>query len=369
MGAAIRPQLALLFSLLPINTIAQICAPYPVYEVSRQEDLDAISQNCTAIDGRIRILTNYIGPLVLPNVTNITGTVSLDYSLEGTSLTSLEFPDLVYAGKLSLYSLTSLKNVSLPRLEYAGSINLAVPAELAGLEFPALRNSSWINLAGSRSVRYKLSTVSSRSATRRGATSLSLLENRWILDLSFPVLERVQNLEVIGSVSSLFAPELASIVPLVDEATYSHSLKFGLHGEPVSVDLRKLSRIEDNAVIKGNITSPSLPALRNYAGLFGVDSDEVFYVNLPVESAGDISLMGKIQSAEFPNLTNFTEFNIWSDLPFDCGAFVDALEETVTDVTVEEHENVFCISGAGALGSGARAAAVIAVVVTLVEIL
>ncbi|KAL4873891.1 hypothetical protein BDV12DRAFT_54699 [Aspergillus spectabilis] len=184
------------------------------------------------------------------------------------------------------------------------------------------------------------------------------------MDVSLPVLDHVQNLKIIGNVSSLSLPKLATIARLGD--TYSTGLKLGLYGTPVVVDLPKLSTVERGAYFQGNITSLSLPALRDYPEEFGVRTSESLEVNLPAGSGGLISLLGKIESAQFPNLTNFDELIVQSDIRFDCGSLLNSLKETAKDVEVEKDENVFCSGGAGILHSGFRATVAAAGFVALV---
>ncbi|KAL2833923.1 hypothetical protein BJY01DRAFT_89830 [Aspergillus pseudoustus] len=77
-------------------------------------------------------------------------------------------------------------------------------------------------------------------------------------------------------------------------------LRLSLKGKPAAVSFPKLEHIVDNATafFQGNIASLSLPALKTYPSLFWVDTDEALDINLPVENAVEISLLGGIQRCD-----------------------------------------------------------------------
>ncbi|KAL4941363.1 hypothetical protein BDV06DRAFT_194632 [Aspergillus oleicola] len=79
------------------------------------------------------------------------------------------------------------------------------------------------------------------------------------MDISLPALRLVQSLEVIGTMSSLSAPELRSIEYPAFAVDYypgtGSGLKLALWGKHVDVALPKLRHVEEEMVIRGNITS------------------------------------------------------------------------------------------------------------------
>ncbi|KAJ0425767.1 hypothetical protein BJY00DRAFT_307906 [Aspergillus carlsbadensis] len=191
------------------------------------------------------------------------------------------------------------------------------------------------------------------------------------LNISLALLERVMRLDVSGKVSSLSAPELTTVA-LPGSASFPN-LRLSLKGQPVAVNFPKLEHIVENATayFQGNITTFTLATCPEDLPLFNVIIDEPLDVDLPVENAGQINLQGKIQSASFPNLRSFTWVAITTDSKFDCDSLLDALEQTATNVTIEQDVNVICDTGAGKRlkGLGRWAMAAITAAATLLGFL
>ncbi|KAL4880250.1 hypothetical protein BJY04DRAFT_192058 [Aspergillus karnatakaensis] len=361
MGLSIWRHLGMLLGLLSPAIRAQACDSRDTYHAYSQAMLDAISQNCPSFNGTVRIGANYTGPLILHNVTDLTGIQNDEY-YNGPGLTSLEFPDLVNVEYLNLSYLSLLEKVSFPKLEYAENIQMLVPTELPELQFPSLKNTTGLRLEGNLSrvsfgvldsVYGPVSVCSTEGCYESGPTFTTM-------KISFPALKHVQQLEITGNVSSLSIPELASIVEV-------GGLKLEIYGSPVAVDFPKLSTIEGHAFMKGSITSLNFPLLREYPETFGVKTSETLQINLPGEKGNVISLLGSIKSAQFPNLTDFKKFIVQSSEKFDCGSLIDALEDTAVEVRVEKDENVVCRGGARTIRAGLAVTPAIAGSSDLVE--
>ncbi|KAL4809237.1 hypothetical protein BDV18DRAFT_156995 [Aspergillus unguis] len=251
--------------------LAETCNPLRGYYVSRQEELELIAQHCTQIDGFLSFLPNYTGPNSLRRATTRTT--------------------------------TTLRNLSFPKLENAPTLAFVFEAEVEEVKFPALKRAEYVQLEGNFS---KVCNAWNCDEHWPAKTSMSV---------EFKSLKRAKALKIIGNVSSFSAPDLTSVA---SPGRYIQpALELGLYGEPLELDLPKLSHIEDHAEIKGNITSLSLPALRKYPPEFEVDSAVSLSLNLSVETAGDLSLNGEIER--------------------------DALKETAKDVTVDD-DNFECES-------------------------
>ncbi|KAL4934455.1 uncharacterized protein BDV17DRAFT_249300 [Aspergillus undulatus] len=356
------PHLALVLHLALIPAaLAQVCyqGTYNA-EITRQEDLDAIAQTCTTLTGRLNIRSNYTGSFVLPNVTDIQGGVDQypGLPLYNTEITSMEFPDLVRADYIELNTLLNLSRLGLPKLESVDVLRLEYFTGLERVNVPELRNASRIEVMGNYSgISFeKLESVSNKLTICNTVDCQEVTNREASMEISLPALKSVKTLEVVGNVSSLSLPELETVGYQGDDYINSKSdLKLALLGDAVVVDFPKLTGVGGDITVKGNITSLSLPSLRTHSKQFSVYTDEALNVSLPVEGLNKIKLEGKIQSAQFPNLVDFKETRIESDLNFDCGAFIDALKETATNVTVERDVNVFCIGGSAPDGTDGAA--------------
>lgn len=99
-------------------TAQDACSPEERnYQVDRPEQVDAISSNCTTFFGSITIRSNYTGPFVLNNVTNITGGLDMRVPVV-ENLSSIQLPDLVsVGGSLNLNGIVPDHNLTFPRLE------------------------------------------------------------------------------------------------------------------------------------------------------------------------------------------------------------------------------------------------------------
>jgi hypothetical protein len=131
-----------------LATAAQECGPL-FSRVSRQENLDALANNCTILKG-IEISRDFTGQFILPNITRITfGIVAAGGEYDDPiPISSFEMPDLEHVGYIDLETLTRLEKWSAPKLLSVEWISLNVHSHLDRLEFPALRQVEKVRVRG-----------------------------------------------------------------------------------------------------------------------------------------------------------------------------------------------------------------------------
>jgi hypothetical protein len=71
MYLSFEPKIGLAIAASIIPVAAQVCE-VGNFEISRQEELDHLVQNCTAFAGQLTLGQDYTGSLAFHNVTNIT---------------------------------------------------------------------------------------------------------------------------------------------------------------------------------------------------------------------------------------------------------------------------------------------------------
>ncbi|KAL3454194.1 hypothetical protein BJX65DRAFT_85148 [Aspergillus insuetus] len=346
---------------------AQVCDLNPnYYYIDRPEQLEELSRNCTTLHGWLYTQDNFTGSFALPRVTNITGALTLNGRVT-PGLTNIELPDLEFAYDLRLYG---VQNVSLPRLSEV-ELGLEISSRSDGIyNFPSLISADRISLSGN------LSSVSFEAL--RNASTISI-ENRasdyyyhrnltsTVVDISFPVLERVGDTHLRGNISSFSAPELTTIAPA---GNYGSAMLWVEPYEPgVSLDLPKLAFVNGSVQVDGVINAVSLPLLRNITGDFTLItlSAEPIALDLPIEYTNEVELRGNIDSVALPNLRNYSTIRFFPWASFDCEGLGQQLNGTVSPPVVE-YENFFC-SGAETFSSKPRIVLGIVMVASLLNII
>lgn len=152
-------DIVLLLTYIPV-ALAQICeTPYEYYgendTISSGDDFNRRFGNCTTIVGSLHIARNYSGSLILHDITNVTGHISIsafdgpEESMNLTlNLTSIEANVLVSLGDLILFDVPALKSVAFPKLETIGSLEIDFISDDAELSFPSLFNATSLELSG-----------------------------------------------------------------------------------------------------------------------------------------------------------------------------------------------------------------------------
>ncbi|KAL4874402.1 hypothetical protein BJY04DRAFT_203974 [Aspergillus karnatakaensis] len=329
------------------SVITPVCPTIGYPGVSNQTDLNALAEFCTKIDGDLYINSNYTGPFVLNNVTNITGSIRVTdwYRDDPLSLTSFELPDLEHAGEIALPAFSSLDRLSLPKLKHVSQIALAIPAELDNLELPALTYLSTGRFHGdiSRISFPSLQTVNFRlSIDNAIALPQHQYQTHTTMNISLPALETIPRLNIRGEVSALSVPNLTSMPFTGDPLDLKSELDF-VTGRPISLAFPKLHHLDSDLVLSGNISSISLPSLRRIpsstwdterhganqltAGIT-IWSSGNLSLDLPIESMGWMDIGMNVSSVALPNLQNWSWISVDSVLPFNCSAFQGSFNET-----------------------------------------
>ncbi|KAL2826400.1 hypothetical protein BDW59DRAFT_145122 [Aspergillus cavernicola] len=366
--AVLLLRVVLTIGALSIAARAQECSQRTNYTVSTQEEINAITHNCTEIVGELS-LVDWAGVLTLHNITRL-GSLSL-YSGD---ITSLDLPDLEYFdSNLLLTNLPSLSRVSLPKLQSIDALHVGLTGDAPELHCPKLTNASSVFLRGNFASQSfdSLRTVTTKFdiCNSINCNNYSYMNATTSMTLSFPVLEHVGNFKVGGNVTSLSTPEISAITCSDCDWAALHLKLYGSH--PVVVDFPKLSAMEGNSYIRGDLASLSLPILREYHDEFTVVPHQSLDISLPVERADNFLFSGSVSSIQLPNLTEFTRIHINSDLSFDCNDFWDELKRTTGPLNESNADAYYqCSKGASYLGRlGVGVTAAIALLVTIMGFL
>jgi hypothetical protein len=123
--------------------------------VSSQQDADTQLAGCDAIVGSIVIASTYSGPLLISNITNITGAILMHSLYDPTmfhdpqNLTSLQADSVITmaGGDIRLLDVPQLTSVSMANLQNVTAINVAFNSN-GTLNFPELVNATDIHVFG-----------------------------------------------------------------------------------------------------------------------------------------------------------------------------------------------------------------------------
>ncbi|KAH8431702.1 uncharacterized protein LDX57_009357 [Aspergillus melleus] len=303
------------------------------FNVTDQRYIDALSSSCTTMIGALMIATNFTGPFILPNITNITGEIMLDWwDFKPTpNVTVIDLPDLQYMqSDIQVGSLANtLERISLPKLEYLRSMHLKQYIDHAKLDFSGLKKADRLFLRGNYS---KVSFDSLQNVTR----GLNICNQevcskgfsykgpgpRRAMEVSLPNLEVAQEVLIAGDVSELIAPKLSTAELSVHSANTSVQFHFP-----------HLTHCDDWLDLEGRITGLSMPRLQDVAGIMKIRSSYPLNVTLPATESHNVILEGQIEDVSMPNLEKFETLRIESDLPLDCDRVVDRINET----SIEPH--------------------------------
>ncbi|KAL3468573.1 hypothetical protein BJX64DRAFT_8457 [Aspergillus heterothallicus] len=338
--------------MLLLGTAAHECASHENYTVRTQDDINTLTRNCTEIVGELG-LVDWSGSLTLPNITRV-GTITL-YSGD---VSSVDLPELEYlGGNLILTDLPSLSRVSLPRLEYVEGLYLDLVGDTPEIALPALANASSIYLRGNFTTQSfdSLRNVEKLFDICNGFSCgfYSHMDASTSMSLSFPVLERVGSLKVGGNVTSLSTPEVTAITCNNDECDWA-ALQLKLYGSSrIAVNFPRLSIMEGNFYIRGDIDSISFPALRDYTHEFITIPYEPLNITLPVETGHKFLFSGNVSGINLPNLKSFDRIHVDSDLKIDCDQFWDDIKRTSGPLNESNMTEYFqCSEGASITHSG-----------------
>lgn len=134
--------------LISTATIAIECGENPgIYTVfASQGELDSAVANCTVWVGSISVSSDWSGPLVLNNITNVTGVITTEPYVgrdkwPSSLLTSIEAPKLRYLGGMYFWNASNATSISLPKLEWVEtlSVDQSVEREVI-VDVPSLVN-------------------------------------------------------------------------------------------------------------------------------------------------------------------------------------------------------------------------------------
>ncbi|KAL4995577.1 hypothetical protein BDV10DRAFT_187903 [Aspergillus recurvatus] len=223
--------------------------------IRSQQDIDALAQNCTSLKWDLSIDSQFSGPFVLPNIEDVRYDIGHEYG-HPVQITSFEMPDLETAGGIDFSPLPVLESWSVPKLSSTDYILLDIPSYLESLRFPALKEAGNIRIAGNL-------TDITLDALEAASTGIEITNSKQVLrypartrmNISLPVLESARKVNFNGNFSSLSLPQLSTL-GVTDEPPDSITPSYiNIWGDPISLDLPKLSSVASSLLIRGSITS------------------------------------------------------------------------------------------------------------------
>ncbi|KAL4862277.1 hypothetical protein BDV12DRAFT_179018 [Aspergillus spectabilis] len=335
----IWPCAVLILGFSASSGLAQECTGW--FDIHDLHDIERSFANCTVVDGTVAILPYFSGPLVLPDIVNITGAITINAE---SNVTSVKAPDLVSVGSLDFGLEGTVSLVSFPRLEIVGErISMGASLRNSTIELPFLTNAGSVSLKGSfgsldlNALRF----VSDDLTIHNEVSTLKPLE------LLFPALENAGFIKVSGDISSIFMAELLSVGPLDDSLGSIYPVSgLQLHLEqaegPFQLEFPKLSSIDSELYVHGAIESLDLSALKYTEATIHIDTSHPLAITSYIVSASAIELYGAIEAATFPSLgSRFISITLSSTLDLDCEEFTKSVDTTWLDLT---DQSVTCTS-------------------------
>ncbi|RAL07791.1 uncharacterized protein BO97DRAFT_408705 [Aspergillus homomorphus CBS 101889] len=285
-----------------------------------QDQLDALTRNCTRLYGDLVVGSNYTGSFIMHNLTNLTSSISVLNSTTG--LTSLEAPDLVTIYGAEFTYPSSLQSISLPRLETAVFITIEGRSPIT-VSIPNLRNVSYLDLSGS-SINANLSsleqiTTGSSICGEAGCDKRSSSQ----MHIDLPALRGAASLSVGGNISSLSLPVLASAGNISQAQTTGYgdySAGLAVHSSQLlNFSVPALNFLNGTLSLRGAFDSISAPSLKNATGDIALEAWYPLAVNLSsLQVADDITLIGAISSTDFSSLKQVNKFSVDSTRHLNC---------------------------------------------------
>ncbi|PWY73024.1 hypothetical protein BO70DRAFT_381772 [Aspergillus heteromorphus CBS 117.55] len=303
-----------------------------LWNFTSQASVDLVTHNCTILNGDVTVSPSYSGSLTLNNITNITGEIYY-YQNQTVDLTSVDLPDLLYAGAVDIENTPSLTRLSAPKVtEVPDGVMVVIIANSSALvefEFPELVDTNGVIL---------FANISSVDLTSLESTQfVSMAGTGDGIALDFPSLREVGMLDLVLSFSSFSAPLLETIGTSEGLATGDGILLWS-SGDPVDISFPKLTYVAGNIQLSENINSLSVPLLTTAATTTNTsEGGMAIYPAIPftvdftsLANASSILLDGNISSALFPVLETVDYIEITSTLPFNCSSYdaVQARAET-----------------------------------------
>lgn len=277
----------LLLGIRPISAAAQECRGWEF--INEPADLGKFA-SCTTWDGTLDINYRFPGPLVLPNLVNITGTIKIESHgsfRQNQHLTSLEAPDLLSLGEdLLLDNIHSITRVSFPQLQTIRALTFTASGYNLTIDFPSLAEAGSISIfdhASFKSVNFdSLRTVSDDlSIEGCGVCVQRLPTPPSSFGISLPLLESAGFIKLAGAMSrcvlslspsspgshlnSITMPRLFSVGPPSHaEGTTSTESGLRLHlnilHDGYNLDFSNLTSIDRQLYINGDVKRFVIPS-------------------------------------------------------------------------------------------------------------
>ncbi|OJJ03163.1 hypothetical protein ASPVEDRAFT_84618 [Aspergillus versicolor CBS 583.65] len=290
------------------------------------------------------------GPVVLPNLVTLNGTLQLKRTWR--EITSISAPDLESANALDFANIMvgGLDRISFPSLRNVSErISFRDTTRDATAEFPVLEH------AGSVTIEEHLLQLHMDSL--ESVADDFDLDNAFAgvdgLAVTLPSLTSVGFLKLGGNLTSISLPKLMSAgSPKHAKGAISTEAGLRLHlgGRwnqvpriPFALNFPMLEYVDTQFYVHGPVDSLNLPSLTNTTAAIHIDSTQPLSLSLPLRTASTIELLGAIKHASLPNLTQFTHITVASTTNFNCDRFIREISETAQIPEGGQH-SIICSS-------------------------
>ncbi|KAL5340956.1 hypothetical protein BJX70DRAFT_396337 [Aspergillus crustosus] len=348
-------RLSLTVGLLSL-ALAQQCFPSRpwTFILNVEQSISEVTQNCTTLVENVNLELASNQGAEFGRITNVTGTVPLSNS--SRQLTSIELPDLEYAGEIVLQGLPVLDRLSMPKLRVVGKLNVTLPSgSIASFDLRAWESAQEISLRGDfpTDVTFpSLREVNGRFTLGHEHTSWEEYDSgkpdvKSPVNYTFPLLEQVNGeFDIRRNFLGFSAPRLANIGNLIMKSL----------GEPLDLSfpaLRAVGRFQ----LHNNFARIETPVQLSAESLeFSIRcKQDGLTLYSPIEACDPITIQGPVKSLRFPNLKTFRALIVDTDSPFSCQDFEKGLEVTAGDLDVVGSRGYRCRGGSIPLSTGAKA--------------
>ncbi|KAL4949544.1 hypothetical protein BDW69DRAFT_188203 [Aspergillus filifer] len=312
-----------------------------LYTINSPEDLAEKFNGCTSVAADGIIISNtYNGSFVLPpGLTEITGDLYHRYDPWAVTRTAridnFEAPGLIAIGSLDLVSITDMQNISFPKLESVqGALNIDTSSEYVNISFPELKNASSITIRADFSISgpnlTSLETVSNDLSIQYCPYCLPPFTER---SADLPSLKSVGFLHFDGSIRAIDLRSLASAGPPAggEGVSTGSGIRFDLeHMQTlISLELPNLTSVDTQLYLHGGISYLSIPELKNTNADIHVDSGAWMEVEMGLESASRIEILGNLDSVNLSTMSRVDNFTV-SDPDLLCSDIHHGLSDSRT---------------------------------------
>ncbi|KAL2826299.1 hypothetical protein BDW59DRAFT_145357 [Aspergillus cavernicola] len=293
-----------------------------IFKITSPDDVASLFADCTKIIGGIQIEAGYSGPLILPNITRIKGTIEVSHR-RTNGITSIEAPELEELGDLIILNVDSMTRVSMPKLSSAYEVFWDHSANTTiSVDLRSLRDAISVSFHGELSSVNLDSLVSANRLTIDGPGRDQKEGAGVSLDLSLPEFKWASSVSILGRISRISMPKLSSIVKQLSFGCASRFVDCPSKPE-ISLDLPQLTYVGEELSARGPLTGLSIPLLQD-TQLLKIGSSAGLNVSLPLVQADQIRFDGCIDDINLPSLEKVRHISMKAshDSNLNCDVFL-----------------------------------------------